>query len=431
MTSAADARPYAAIPAATVALAGKVAEWIVLALLLTIVPRSLGPGSYGALAAALSLVTLGSAAFALGGPTLVSRFVPRADPTERAALARALAIRSLRWRALGGAAVSIGVLVLVIAAPDRVPAGAALLVLAAVLADAGATLAFTVALGLGRTGLWAMRYPLQTAAVVALAPPLDALLGRYGALLAVLAAALLALAVGLVAAGRDLRGAPRVAVPPEAARFAALQGSAGLLTQVVHRGGVVAAALLAGTTQAGYAAVAIGVGLALTYAVWQVFAAELPVLAAHADPAGVAGHVRRRAGVMLALAAPVGLAAVAAGGVLPAIAGESFRGAVDALPPALALVALAPVAAAGAQLSALALQPGVRLAAAVAGVTAFALALPLVPELGAEGAAWATFAGVGATAAWLGARYRRQLGARLLVTSCLAAAVVLAVGAAL
>ncbi|MBA3243588.1 MAG: hypothetical protein H0T61_00225, partial [Actinobacteria bacterium] len=69
-----------------VGLAGKALEAVTLVLLITLVPRLLGPTDYGSFAVALSIVTLGSAASALGGPTWMSRFVPTVAAADRAGL---------------------------------------------------------------------------------------------------------------------------------------------------------------------------------------------------------------------------------------------------------------------------------------------------------------------------------------------------------
>ena len=81
-----------------VGVVGKALEAVTLVLLFTLVPRLLGPSDYGSFAVALSLVTLASAASALGGPTWLSRFVPTVAVADRPGLARALAVRSARWR---------------------------------------------------------------------------------------------------------------------------------------------------------------------------------------------------------------------------------------------------------------------------------------------------------------------------------------------
>ena len=72
---------------ALVGLAGKGVELLTLVPLVTVLPRFFGPADYGDFALALSVVTLSSASVALGGPTLVSRYVAAAPDGDRRALA--------------------------------------------------------------------------------------------------------------------------------------------------------------------------------------------------------------------------------------------------------------------------------------------------------------------------------------------------------
>src|SRR5581483_4730306 len=206
--------------AVTVAVAGKAVEWLTLAALLTLVPRILGPADYGSFALGLGIVTLGSASLALGGPAVMARFVAAAPPAERLALARTLALRAVRWRAAG------------------------LLLLTVVVVDAAATLLFQIALGLDRPVLWSFRYPLQNLLLVGAVPPLYALAGASGALLAIVVSSAGALALGAWSIGGALARGPRVRIPREASRFALLQALSGLLVQVLHRGPVLAVAAL-------------------------------------------------------------------------------------------------------------------------------------------------------------------------------------------
>ena len=77
-------------------VAGKTVEMATLILLATLVPRALGPSDYGRFAVALTIVTLGSLALTLGGPALVTRYVPGVPPDEQIPLARALGVRLAR-----------------------------------------------------------------------------------------------------------------------------------------------------------------------------------------------------------------------------------------------------------------------------------------------------------------------------------------------
>src|SRR5581483_4680770 len=117
LDAAADARGRTRSPLTLSAL-GKAAEAVPMVLLVTLVPRLLGPGPYGRVALAVSIVTLGSAALSVGGPMLLTRFVPAAEPTGRPALARALAVRLAWLRALTLTGVAGVAAVLGVARPD-------------------------------------------------------------------------------------------------------------------------------------------------------------------------------------------------------------------------------------------------------------------------------------------------------------------------
>jgi GT2 family glycosyltransferase len=222
--------------------------------------------------------------------------------------------------------------------------------------------------------------------------------GHAAAVGAVAVASGAALVVGAAAAVPPLvrarRGAP---VPPGAFRFGFIQGVAGVLVQLVHRGGVAAVALLAASSrQTGFAGLAIGLALAATYAVWQAFALQLPRLAvgAAADPGGAEAAAERLAWTSLLVVGPVAVAGAAVlEPALPLLAGERFRGAEAALVPALALVPLAPLTALLTQSTALRLRPDVRLRASAVGAAVFVVAAgAAVPPLGAAGATTALLA---------------------------------------
>ena len=406
ITEAGVARPSAYLRSPVAAgLAGKVAEIGTLILLVSLVPRTLGPERYGSFSVALALVTLGSAAVALGGPGVMSRFIPAVAPAERAALARALALRALRWRALQFALFAAAAAGAAALDPGRFPPVQAVLIVVALACDVGATLAFQVALGLGRASAWSFRYPAQQALLVVGAVTLGRLAGATGAVAAVAVASGVVLGLGLSQVGA-LRGAHGGEIPPGVTRFALLNGIGGLLVQFVQRAGVVAVVLLAGSrAQAGFAGLAAGVGLAATYVVSQVFTVELPRLSVQArqDLSGAEAAAQRLAERAAAVLVPLAVLAVpVAAHAIPLAAGARFRGSLPALGPALALLPLAPLTALGAQLAALRLRPGVRVTAGAAGVVAFtASAGALVPADGALGATLALLAGTAATAVWL------------------------------
>jgi O-antigen/teichoic acid export membrane protein len=415
-----------------VAAWGKAAEWLTLAAMLTVIPRVLGPSDYGSFGLALGLVTLGSAAFALGGPTVMARFVAAARPEERAGLARALALSAIRWRTTALALLTGFVVALVLFAPHRFPPRHTLIVLAAVVLDAAATLAFQIALGLDRAVLWSFRYPVQNLIVVAAVPPLHAAAGATGALIAIALSAAAALLLGAWAIRGHLVG-PRARVPAEASRFAVLQAMNGLFVQVLHRGGVVAVALLAGSrVETGYATIALGVAIAFTYAVWQVFTVALPPLAevAATDVHAAGAQLTRLAGRVVIVLVPATVAAAAlAGPMLKVLAGGRFAPAKDALAGALAMVPLAPITGAVGAAAAIRLRPGARLWTTAAGAAIFvAVAVVLVPSLRAAGASTALLAGTVVSALGGTVLFPDLLDRRLVAAALAASMLVLLIG---
>lgn len=400
--------------------------------MLILLPRLLGPADYGSFGLALGLVTLGSAAFALGGPTVMARFVAAAAPEERAGLARALALGAIRWRAAALGLLAAGVVALVVVAPSRFPPLQTMIVLGAVVLDAAATLAFQIALGLDRAVLWSFRYPVQNLLIVAAVPLLHAVAGATGALIAIALASAAALLLGGWAIRGHLVG-PRSRIPTEVSRFAVLQALNGLCAQVLYRGGVVAVALLAGSrVQTGYATIALGVAVAFTYGVWQMFLVALPQLATVAandvHEAGVqltrlAAHI-----VIFLLPATVAGAALA-GPMMKLLVGDRFLPAATAFAAALAMVPLAPITGAVGAASAIRLRPGARLAATGAGAATFLVAaFVLVPPLGAAGASAAVLAGTIVSALAGTILFPDLLARRSVIAALAASALVMVIG---
>ncbi len=416
-------------------LSGKAAEALTLVLLVTVVPRILGPADYGSFMVALALVTLGSVSLSLSGPAVMSRFVATAPADERAALAAGLALRALRWRSLGLAAAAVAAAVLVVFDGNRFRPLPTALVLAAVVADAPATVAFQSALALGRTAAWSFRYPLQNLILVLGAPAFYVIAGVEGALGAIVCSSVVALLWGLALVAAPLRRVrARTRLPREVSRFAFLQGCSNLLVLVQHRGAVVAAALLAGSrTETGYAAIAVGIGVAATYAVWQLFTVTMPRFAtvAAVQLEQAVTELRRLADGAVLVAAAGGIVGAALGRLLlHLLAGPQFEGAANALGPALATVPLAPLTGAVGAVTALRLRPEARLWTTAAGAAAFAVAAAaLVPPLGAAGATGALLAGAAVATLAGAALFPGLVDRRLLALAFGASAIVLAVGA--
>lgn len=412
-------------------LLGKAAEAVTLALLATVVPRLLGPTDYGRFAVALTVVALGSVAMTLGGATVLSRYVPAAQPERRAGMARALTLRLARNRAAAFGALAVLAAGGVVWDPTRFPPLVTALVLLALALNVAATLALQAGLGLGRTGAWSARYPVQNAVLITAVLVLYPAHQVPGAMVAITLAGLAAAGLGAVASTPLWRAGPApVTLPDGVPRFAVLQAVAGALVQLTQRGGVLVVAWLVGSgPQTGYAALAIGVALALTYAVAQVFTVTLPALAA-ADPGAAERTLRRLTGLALAVSVPATLGAVVSREVwLPLVFGADYAEAAAAFGPALAMVVLAPLNAVIGQVAALRLRPEATLRAGAAGVLVFAgVALAGVPVWGAAGASSAALAGAGASAVvglWM---LPGAVGARLAAGSFAGAALVATMG---
>ncbi|MGH3963666.1 MAG: hypothetical protein ACRDRY_10485 [Pseudonocardiaceae bacterium] len=414
-------------------LAGKAAEAVTLVLLATVVPRVLGPADYGRFAVALTVVAIGSVAMTLGGATLLARYVPAAAPGERGALAQALSVRLVRNRAVLFAVLTVIATALVMWDPARFPPLLMAFVLIALALNVAATLALQADLGLGRAGAWCARYPVQNAVLIAAAIVLYGAAGVTGAVAAIVVAAAVAFGLGAVAVAPLLRRRlPPVALPEGALRFGLLQATSGALVQVAQRGGVIAVALLAASSvQAGFAALAIGVALAATYAVVQVFTVSLSRLAEHRGGlAGAESSLRRLAGGLLVVVVPVIAGTVVAiDAAVPIVFGAGYAGAAGAFGPALAMVVLAPVNALAVQSAALRLRPEATLSAALAGALTFTGAAVLaVPAWGAAGATGAALAGAAAYALVAIMLLPGAFGVWLTVASLGGAAAVVALG---
>jgi len=234
--------------------------------------------------------------------------------------------------------------------------------------------------------------------------------GDTGALAAIVVAGVAAAALGAAVLAPIVREpSGRVDLPAGAIRFGVLQAAGAALTQTAQRGGVLAIVLLGGTSdEAGYAALALGIALGMTYAVLQMFTVSLPHLAsaAHGDAdvaptdtarAEVALHRLARTALMVLAPAAV-VSALLLDAAVPAVFGAEYGDAAVAFPPAIALVVLAPITSLAVQVSALRTRPEAALAAGIAALAAFTVtAAVAVPAAGAAGATGAALAGVAAS----------------------------------
>jgi O-antigen/teichoic acid export membrane protein len=276
------------------------------------------------------------------------------------------------------------------------------LVVGALALNVGTTLALQVGLGLGRTGGWSARYPLQNTVLIVGVLVVGRAAGGLGGAVVIVVAALVGAAFAAVLTAPLLRPAVAVVALPEGAlRFGVLQATGAGLVQLTHRGGVLATALLAGSAaETGYVALATGIALGVTYAVLQAFTVSLPHLAGEDATAGGEEVLRRLAGGLLAVLVPgVLLVAATLDELVPRIFGDGYLGATDAFAPALALVVLAPLNALAVQAAALRLRPDVAATAGAASAIAFVVvAFAAVPAWGAAGATAAALAGASASA---------------------------------
>jgi O-antigen/teichoic acid export membrane protein len=307
--------------------------------------------------------------------------------------------------------------------PEELPAGLTALVVAALALDVAATLAFQVGLGLVRTRLWSYRFACQNSLLIVAALLGHQAAGAAGAVAAIAVASGGALLWGVAAVGHQLYKAPaRASVPAGAMRFGGLQALGSLFVQITHRGGIVAVAVLAGSTvETGFAGLALGVALAATYAVWQVFGVLLPVLmerwSGEEERTEAEAALRRVAGWSLAVGfAAAVLGVLALDEVVPSLFGHEFAGAEPALALALASLPLAPLTGLATQSSAVRLRSGARVITTAAGALAFLLAAAVaVPALQAAGASAALVCAAAATALASHVALPGSIGGRLLL----------------
>lgn len=381
---------------------GKALELSAQILLVALVPRVLGPADYGVFALVFTVVSVSSLSMALGGPTLMSRFIPAVSPYEREAVARTLLVRLARWRGAFLCSMVICAITLAAVAPSTFPPVIVLLAVAALALDVGATLTFQTALALQRTTTWSFRFGVQNTITLAAALAGYDIAGLEGAVAGLAVASGTVFAWGSFLVLRPLvRARSGASLPAGALRFGAVHAVGNLFEQVMHRGAVVAVAILAGSrVETGFAALAVGLAMAGAYVIWQLFTAQLPglVAAARDEPdVSLAERSLRHLGALslgwaFALAA-VGVCLIPL--LAPVVFGDQFEDAVPAMAIALTMLPLAPLSALSTQTAALRLRPELRARATGAGMSAFAVTAALaVPHWEATGGAVALLAGV-------------------------------------
>lgn len=418
------------------AVRGKALELATQVLLVTLVPRLLGPAEFGRMTVALAIVTLGAVAISLGAPSAFARFVPGEPGPRRAGLARSMTYQLLPLR--GAQLVIAGAIctTLVLTGP-RFAALDAGLVFVALSAEVAAILATQVALGIGETWIWSFRISARNLALLVLVPILAPLAGSAG----VLASVTLGSVAGLLFAASQVaplvRRAERgVPVPPGAMKFGRVAGLAVLVGQVTYRGPVIAASLLGlAADEVGFAGLAASIAMAIIFAVRELFTVSLPELVGSwsRDPADAdrrLRHLGERAMWVLTACAIAGV--VALDRVLPLVVGDQFAPAAAPMIAVLAMLPLLPLQAIGVQSASLRLRPGVPLAIDSMSLVAFAVAaMLLVPRRDAAGASAALLIAIATSALLFARAIPMVVTTRLLSIGMLAAGSVLAIAAAL
>lgn len=418
------------------AVRGKTLELVTQVLLVTLVPRLLGPAEFGRLTVALAIVTLGAVGISLGSPSAFARFIPGEPGPRRAGLARSMTVQLLPLRgaqlAIAGAICAI----LVFAGP-RFNALDAALVFVALCAEVAAILAAQVALGLGETWIWSFRISARNLAVLLLVPILVPLMGSAG----VLAAVTLGFLAGLLFAGSQamplVRHADRgVPVPPGATRFGRVAGMTVLVGQLTYRGPVMAASLLGlAADEVGFAGLATSIAMAVIFPVRELFTVSMPELVEswsrdQSDADRRLRHLGSRVQWILIACAIGGV--VALNRVLPLVAGDRFAPAVAPMVAVLAMLPLLPLPALGMQAASLRLRPGLPVAIDAVALVAFALAAVfLVPRWEAAGACAALLVATATSAVLFARAIPTVITPRLLSIGLLAGGSVVAIAAAL
>ena len=390
--------PLAGGPARAAAIQGKAIEIITQALMVTWLPRLLGPVEFGRLMVALTVATLGSIAISLGAPAAFARFVPAEPPDRRRGLARAMTRHLLGIRALQLAVAAAVAAALVLAA--RFPAFDTGLVVSALAIDVAAVLGAQIALGLGLTWVWSFRIAVKNAALLIAIPVLYAVAGPVALLAGIVVSAAAGFGFAAWKSAPLVRGAlPDVAIPRGAFRYGIVAGLAALVGQVMYRGPVLAAGAAVGSSdQTGFVALASSIALAVMLAVRELFTVSLPEMVEQwGEERGRAERHTRRIGwwsiAALTASAVAGVGLVRP--LLPLIVGEQFVEGLDVLVPVLVLLPLLPLPLLGWQVAALQLRPHVALVINGAGAVVFmTTAFLLIPPLGGIGATAGLLAGV-------------------------------------
>lgn len=415
-------------------MTGKALEIGTQGLLVTLLPRLLGPAEFGRLSVALAIVTIGAVAMSLGAPASFARFVPAAPEHLRVGTARSLTIKLLPLRTAQMSIAVLAAVVLVMARPGSFPPRDAALVVVALGAEVGALLMAQIALGLGATWIWSYRLSARNVALLLLVPAFAALGWTVDVMWTVALGSAAGLAFAFVLVWPLVRhAAPGAPVPDGAMRFGRVSGLALLVGQVTYRGPVLAASIggLA-PEDVGYAGLAASIAMAGIYAVRELFMVSVPELVDcwSRDPSEADRRLRRLGWrVQSALIAGSILGAVALEQVLPMVVGDAFAPATRALALVLATFPLVPLSALATPASALRLTPGVPLRIDAIALGVFVVfAFLLVPRYAAAGAMGAMLAAVATSALFSVTAIPTVVTLRMLVTGLLGSGAVAGAG---
>jgi len=418
------------------AVRGKALELVTQLLLVTVVPRLLGPAEFGRMTVALAIVTLGALTITLGAPSAFVRFVPAESGSRRAGLARSMTLQVLPVRAIQLTAVAAIAALLVFTA-SRIDALDAGLVFVALAAEVGAVVAAQIALGMGETWIWSFRISARNLALLVLVPLLATFAGSAGVTASVALGSLAGFAFAASCVLPLVRHAEQgVPVPPGAMQFGRVAGVSIVLGQLTWRGPVIAASLLGlAADEVGFAGLAASIAMAIIFAVRELFTVSVPELVeSWGRDQSATDRLMRRLGerTQWVLVASAILGVVALDRVLPLVVGDRFTPAVAPMITVLAMLPLLPLPAMGLQSASLRLRPGIPVAIESASLVSFIVAsLVLVPRWHAVGATGALLVAT-VTSAVLNARaLPTVVTPRILLTGLVGTGGVLGIAAAM
>jgi O-antigen/teichoic acid export membrane protein len=373
------------------AVVGKGLEFASQLLLVTLLPRLLGPAEFGRLTVALAIVTIVSVAFSLGAPGAFARFVPTEIGRRQAGLALSMTSQILPFRVVQLSLAGVAAIVVVTMMPTRFAAVDVGLMYLALVAEVTAILFTQVALGLGATWIWSCRIAARNAVLLLLVPLLMAVVGTPNVLWTVSLGSIAGLMFSAILVIPLVRHAERgVAVPTGAARFGRIAGAGLLAGQLTYRGPVLAASLAGLPADAvGFAGLAGSVAIAVIYAIRELFTVSVPELVSlwQSSPDEADRRLRGLGEKWQLFLIGAGCAGVlVVDRLLPTVVGAAFAPATQPLLVVLATLPLIPLAVIANPASSLRLRPDLPLRIDGTALLAFSVtAFVATPRLGATG----------------------------------------------